>query len=589
MISRQITEPSLLLSEEEFEECYGRKPEVINFEFDPSDSLKIDEITLHNDYENSSLDFMSPIDKSEEAYFGENNAYKIGMIALIGELRDVYNKIGEIEKSKERKKIAEQLLPVCSKIERFVEETFNIERCYFGLFEETNANSLPLCWDKNLVTVTKTGNKRPKRLVNREFKASLEDIMETKSGYKYRDKKGKIYVINFGLGFFKKNYSNEECAAIITHELGHAMQQAMCSINQDLAMTYIKYLFDEIHMCLNPFFIFGSMGFSALAAILTGVELHAAKKADPEDIGDDVIIYNIGAQRKEFDRERWGQQSEQNTVETVDKLGKNKPKKGFFFFVGRFISKFIRGVFTILYDIIYPIFKLTDIPGNIFQLANIGFLKKNRKFEQFADMFCSVYGLGPAQASALAKLGSEYYKQDYGQLTWINYVPVINVALGFGHYLSDANAQLLAGYPNAKKRVVAIYKTLQYEIDENKDLTPQMKSELKNQIESLNKIYDEYVYDWSPKGFVYALFHKLTFKKLKNERSDVQKNILEAMKELSEETKFKEAKKNEKPRETNFTKTGIMAALISVSRSIREVGILKGFMKEMEPEILENI
>ena len=581
------------LSAEEFEECHGRKPELVELDIDPTESLHADELSQGLFYADSSLDFMSPVDRSEEAYFGDNNPYKIGMIGLIHELRTKYDEVMNSNKKSEKKELADQLYPIIDKISAFIEKSFNIEKCYFGLFEECNANSLPLCWDSSLVTIEKNGKKVPKRLVNREVKASLEDIMETKTGYKYKDKKGKIYVINFGLGFFNGQYTDEECVAIITHELGHAMQQAMCSINQNLAMVYINYLFDEIHEALNPFMMLGSFGTSALIAIFDGIEFSKAKKADPEELGDDVIIYNIGANRKEYDRDRWGQDAEETTDKTIRDISKNKKKHGFFAFIGRFISKLIIGAFVMIHDLLFPIFNLVDIPGNIFQLSNMGFLKKNRKFEQFADMFCSVYGLGPAQASALSKLGSSYYKQDYGALTWINYVPVVNVALGFGHYLADANAQLLAGYPDAKKRIVAIYKTLQIELDENKDLSPTQKSELRAQIDSLNNIYNEYVFDWSPKGFVYALFHKLTFKKLKNESSDVEKNVLEAMRELSEEQKFKEAKEGKKQTYNasgvTIKKSALFSAVLGVMKSLRSIGILKGFTKQMEPEFINNM
>lgn len=583
------------LSLEDYQEVFGNTPEVLEVTVDPSDSIEHDEITLSDIFKDTSLDFMDPIN-GEEAYFGDNNEYKVGMIALMAELHRKYTEVTSTPKKKERTKLAEDFYPILEKIEKFIEKSFNIERCYFGLFEEVNANSLPLCWDKNLVTVTKEGRKIPKRTVNQYFKASLEDIVETSKGYKYKDKKGKIFIINFGLGFFEAgNYTDEECAAIVTHEIGHAFQQAMCSINQNLAMVYTKFLFDNIHTLLNPFVVLGSLGFSLLIAAITGSEYKEAKNGDQEEIGEDVIQYSIGGSREEYNRERWGEDSEKYTEKTINKIKRNKKPNAFLRFIGKFVNGVLGGFTMILMDLLTPVFNLVDIPGNIFQLANMGFLKKNRKFEQFADMFTSVYGLGPAQASALAKLGNSFGKQSYGAFTWINYVPVINCALAFGHYMNEASTSLLAGYPDTKGRIVAIYKTLDIELSENKDLTNEQKNELKSQIGQMNKVYEDYVFDYSPKGFVYALWHKITFKKLKNEKTDVKENILDALKDMKKEAEFKAAKdpsvakKEETEKSSGMNRTKIMAAFMNVIKSIRECGILKGFNQMISKDMMEQL
>jgi len=420
--------------------------------------------------------------------------------------------------------------------------------------------------------------------------------METKNGYRYKDKKGKIYVINFGLGFFEGNYTDEESAAIITHELGHAMQQAMCSINQNLAMVYIKYLFDEIYNLLNPIVLTLGWGVPLIMALMSSSNFENAKKDNPDELGDRLIVNAIGSATSDYDRDRWGEDSNKVTADTIESVSKKKKGSVFWTFVGKFLLSIITGIFKIIYDLVYPVFKMISIPQNIFMMSNMKFLKANRKFEQFADMFCSVYGLGAAQASCLKKLGSDFYKQDYGAWNWVNYVPVVNIALGFGHYLSDANAQLLAGYPSAKKRIVAIYKTLQIEIDENKDLTSEQKAELKAQIEELHKVYEEYVFDYSPKGFVYALFHKVMNKKLENESTDVKENVLDALKDLSKEQKFANINKGKNNKEVttleemeeNLDSKKIMAAFASTVKNLSNLNLFSNsFFNGLRKKMLQ--
>lgn len=514
------------LSTEDFKKVYGRLPNTINLT-----------------YKNANNGYRQYIRyaRSTEAFFGENNVYKITLSGLMGELRALYNEaVNPKNDRRDRRENAKKLKEITTKIEKHVEKTFNISKCYFGIYDFFNAFSYPLCWDKNLVTK----NEKGKTVVNNKVKISLEDIVETKSGYKYRDKEGKIFCVCFGLEFFANDkkgrplFTDDECAAIITHEFGHAMQQAVCSINENLASCYISSTMQYIYQLINPLVVIGTFGLSTVYAAFGQKQVNDMKNSNPEHIGDAIIRDSIGARKEEFNRDKIGEWLDNNTNASIKEMPNKKKENKFLKGICKFFSFTIGGIFNVLYDIINGVL---SIPQNIYVASEQGFFKKNRRFEQFADIFASSYGYGPALSSALAKMNNQAVaeKQNYGMLGLLNYIPVVNIALGVSHYIDTGVRTLIAGYPDTTGRMAAMYKNLKTELDTNKDLTAEEKKVIQDQIDSMSNTYDEYVYDWSPKGFVYALWHKICFKKLSNTNSDAETNVLEAIEEMSKENKLK--------------------------------------------------
>ena len=284
------------IATEDFQKIYNRKPE----------KLKVSINTRERDYHEYA--------RGSEAFFGDNNEYKITMISLFAELRSVYQEaVSDKNNKKTRTDFSKKISPILKKIEKCVEKTFNISRCYFGLIDDLNAWCIPMCFDANLVT-KKNGHTH----VNEKLKVSLEDIVETKNGYKYKTPDGKIYCVSFGIHFLaKKNgkdlFTDEECVAVMTHEFGHAMQHAICSINENLASVYIHSLFEDIYNLLNPIVFIFSLGFSGISAIFEHKTMKDIREDDPEYIGSQIIKEEIGANRKDYDREYFGEMIDTNT------------------------------------------------------------------------------------------------------------------------------------------------------------------------------------------------------------------------------------------------------------------------------------
>jgi len=562
-----IVRENPFLSTEDFEKVYGRKPEKLKL------SIKQKERDYHE------------YAQGEEAFFGENNEYKVTMIALFSELRAIYQEaVSNKNNTKVRKEFSKKIAPTLKKMEHLVEKTFNISRCYFGLIDDLNAWCIPMCFDANLVE-----KKNGRMHVNEKLKVSLEDIVETKSGYKYKNPDGKIYCVSFGIHFLDKKgkedlFTDEECAAIITHEFGHAMQQAVCSINENLASVYIHSLFEDVYALLNPIVMLLSFGTSGLLAIAEHKQMKDLQEDDPEYVGDQIISQEIGKNKKDYDRQYFGEIIDTNTHDVTRSLPKKKDHKILKFF-GKFIGFTLGGLIKLVFTIIDSII---SVPSNLYVLSQKEFLKKNRRFEQFADIYTAAYALAPAQASALAKIGNlGNYKMDYGIFSLLNYVPLVNLIIGASHYTSISVQLLANGYPDMTGRMAAMYKSLKNDLDTNKDLSAEDKKYIQDQIDIMNDTYNQYVYDYSPKGFVYAIVHKIRFKTLKNESTDAETNVIEALKDFSKEKKL--TTKDNKTSEKNIEiKSGnLLSAMFNFIKNLKTNygSSTKGIINTIEPEL----
>jgi hypothetical protein len=273
-----------------------------------------------------------------------------------------------------------------------------------------------------------------------------------------------------------------------------------------------------------------------------------------------------------------------NTHEVTKKLPKKRDHKILNFF-GKFLSFTIGGLVKIVGEVIYSVL---SAPSNLYALTQKDFLNKNRRFEQFADIYTAAYALAPAQASALAKIGNLHgYKQDYGIFSLLNYVPVANIITGAAHYTSLSMQQLVNGYPDMTGRMAAMYKSLKTDLESNKDLSPEDKQIIRDQIETMNDTYNQYVYDWSPKGFVYAIIHKIQFKNLKNEKSDAETNVIEALKDFSKEKKLTSKPTENRDKEVNISSKNLLSAMLTGVKNLKTNygSSTKGLLNVIEPEL----
>jgi hypothetical protein len=556
--------------------------EANDIAYSPSDMIGYDEI-INNEsiFNDSTLFFMNPNTRGDEAYFGENNPLKTELLGNLEILREIYNRLTSTKDKTEVKAIITELEDACTLIGTTFKKHFNLERAYVGTFDGLNAFAMPMCYDKELVEVDEKN--RFKR-INKEHIISLEDIVETSNGFKYRKPKGKIFAIGLGLEFFEgENWSNEEIAGILLHECGHSFQQMLVGINVNHADTYISTIIKMIYSSLDVFNsgpIFNIFAFIlSLPAIIWQ---HGLKNRDPEELGDEIIEENIGSDPELYNRNGFGEIYENGTAKDAKKINKKAilrknrgPIGKFFIFMGSLILGTIAGVFITAYNILYPLIWILNLPQHIFIAGNMKFLKQNKRYEQFADMFAANYGLGKGLASGLAKLGKESQINLY-TLNWLNYIPVLNLMINWGHYHELSIRTLVTGYPTMAKRVVGVYNTCKYELEHNTELSSDMKKELTQQLEDIEEIYDKFVFGKGARNFVYSFCSRVIGRNIKKESTDITTNVLEVLQELKEEKKLEELKKESEKKAS--VKLSLNEKIASLTNKVNIANSVKKFI-----------
>lgn len=452
-------------------------------------------------YEN--FNGMNPL-ISEEAYFGINNPFVETIKAYVAEIRSQYEKTSSLPK----KVFVENIVKIGKNLGAAIATNVNAESCSLTFIRENNAFCVPLCWDSY-------SELRSKGVNTDVHVASLEDIVEHKNGYRFKTPDRKHLIFGLGLGLFK-NLDDDEITAIIFHEIGHSFQHMLVGINGNITWATMTSTINYNTTLLNIFTVLITFGASILSIDFTTV--HKAKKDELDNFKYDLI-----------DRNRYGKELEKSQKSDIRavyddaKADKNIIVKMFSFVWDKTIGIFI-GVIKLITLTLYPLFKGLNVIAGLYELGNLKYLKKAKMFEQFADHFAASYGLGPHLASALSKISNDGV--DIGSLSFLNYVPILNLWMAWSSHMSTTTSALRAGYPGVEGRQAALYKTLEYELENNDTLDDKDKKEIKEQMDAIDSVYKGYIERPGSKNFIFKLIHKITEKNVADVKSDIRENVL---------------------------------------------------------------
>jgi hypothetical protein len=422
--------------------------------------------------------------KSEEVYFGLDNPLRTGLIyhleivkALITDARLKNPQINGL-----------QLIDVCqdefNKICKVIEDSFNIEKCAIGFQNIVNAACFPQIYNKDIAGNTDDA---------RKMRIKLDDIVETKDGFHYKNKKGIYYAICIGLQFF---YSDEftipEIACVLVHELGHAMQHVVHSINANFAISYW-------HNIMRAIF----MGYSVnnKTHMILGLikKFHLAKNYEKlAEVGKEILDDTDPQHMVDFNKldthELTAIASEEVPIDGDDMVTIPKKKN--------IIIRTFVGILKAPLSIIFSIFLVPlIISATIFLKQKTGGLRKND--EMTADAFEVFYGFGAESGEVSRKIAK--YRKNYNDMGLINYVPLLNLWKVTGDVLVERTLMVF-GYPSQAQRIVNAYINCEFELKNNKDLSSAAKKELQDQIDILKDSYENYIKHQDTKGgFLYKI------------------------------------------------------------------------------------
>lgn len=482
---------------------------------------------------------MNNPDYSEEAYFGIECDFSKEVIKYCSELREELRTIVGGSWADENKRtilITEQLPNKTSKgkvsdltnLEKILDglgdciaRHCNIEACYIGLQTDLNAGTLSLDMDathiidntvKNIFIPRidpETGEKiycinknaiKDNDGVTRSL-VSLDDIVLNKNGYKFKSKKGKIFIISIGIPLLIDKTiesSPEECAAILFHEIGHNFQQILHGINQMILDYYIRNHLEIIHS-----FVFFKI-FGLLSSFITTIFLNKAikemnfSKQSRYIFIREVLFGSIFINPSDGSlttRKDIGEYEKEQLYEIIEYIKKEKLEKKLNLFSKIFstIGNTIKGLFNLVCTPLDTFYRMMIDGGLTKNYSDV--IKYNKKYEQFADAFAISYGFGKYSGKfyiEIAKLKARAMEKS-AMPTFLSYIPVLSLARAMENYKTRIMSKHVSGYDMDHVRIAQVYRVLQYELDTNKELSSEHKKEILAHMEESKKDYDRFL------------------------------------------------------------------------------------------------
>ena len=469
--------------------------------------------------------------KSQEYYFGESNPLKDGLVGWIDNLR---SQIKDYKKDHSEATPFE-MLDICKesskKLKQIIIDNFNVEKVFVAWENEINAACFGLLGNRDVYGTGKEAEM---------IRKNVDDIIDVKKGFKYKNSKGIIYLIRLGFPIFAQDnmFTTEEAAACLVHELGHAMQHMINDVYQMMCLEWYQVYYeilgryademsaDEYNQCLKMMDEFERNKNNPEAMKKIGESLF--KESAPnstisyKNMDDDKLFGFTGVGSNNWD------------VDSVEDMktaaaAKQAKHKGFFAGLGRFF----KAIFTVPLAPFYYIGSKLLYAKDKHDTAG----QKFKYFEETADNFCHIYGLGVASASLEKKF--DQIRASFKVHTVLENVPILNFYYSYKS-LKEDRLDTLAGYPTHKQRMMNMYRACIYELKNNKDLSEEDKKSLEKEIEEYKKFYDYFVYADSRKGRLYRALAGISRKGIEaaaKQDSNVTKNVLDPLNERMKKNK----------------------------------------------------
>jgi len=463
---------------------------------------------------------------SEEVYFGQRHPFPTEMIAAVTKMREELRILLDMDWADENKRTAiiqkavnsskKDLIPfvdALGEMERIIAKYCNIEKCYIGLEPFTslvpNAHTCPMSWDSSTIfnsaegVLTRTSDGRlrldPEKLRSdadiEKRLMTLEDICLNKDGWKFKEKDGKIFIIGLSIPLLvDDNFgaSVMNITGVLFHEIGHNFQQILRGCNQDIIDTMISCLVNKCYHVYDGASDFQNAVLALAKATETDPKLRFAMIRDAM-IGE-ATIYKDG------------------TVETRDEYGKyEKGKtlnailtaKAYHHGVERkrsWLSKVIGGLGKAIKKTIELVFAPLTLARrtakrNKFHEPFAKLIKENKQYEQFADAFAVSYGFDVASYRLMVDKLYDKLVNESGRFQqaprFLNKIPFLSECLILEKIRETRFVEEIDGHDTSRARIANAYKALQYELQNNPDLSSDQKKEILLNIERAKTSFDE--------------------------------------------------------------------------------------------------
>ena len=330
---------------------------------------------------------------------------------------------------------------------------------------------------------------------------SVEDMCVNKDGWKFKESKGKIFIIMMGLPFLVHNNlfgkkleaSAENFCGVIFHEIGHNFQHVLHGANQSIVDSLISnYLINAYSNSDNqPYF------FAALDKIL---EDTAESPTERFKLIREFMLNSADL--------KYGSSKSKVSAKTRDESGQDIKEE-----TGRAINvfkrlanytfsgllKFVIRSFATLFRFISICFAPLTVLMSASRRLNLNknyydTIKTNKQYEQFADSFAVSYGFDiSSDQTLLIKNRVQNHGSLFDYYSFINHIPILGSAVLLEEIRCRKFEQHLLGYDTTSGRVANMYTQLQHELQNNKDLSGEQRREIIENVEKAKKQFDKVV------------------------------------------------------------------------------------------------
>ena len=546
------------------------KESIILENYKPLPSLKI-------------LNSNSIFEKSNEVYFGRNAPLSIILLSYAKEVKQLLGDPKQKYNFK-NKSFVDKIKNTNEKYGAQIATEINAEKCVLNIVldDDFNASSLLLitCFDNR--PLDKDGNPIDGKIDLDKY-VDIENIIQTKNGYKFKDSKNKLLSININIGTIWFG-NEEEIAAIICHELGHCFQQGIfgsiknysdllykqeitnlnkrfdyfIKSNDTLFWKIVKLLFPLpgffklfsyiVSFLFQPnilnFNIFNKMNLFIHKTLLNRVV--DEKRFMTKDIIDKINNDDKSANKMmriassnlvcdDIDREQEIEDESNDIYESYQEIDLSKKNK---------TSKFTQFKIDVWKFFIALALDIDNKQSNFFEFVSLSrFAKKNytkeifyRKYEYFADIFASAYGFGPSMYKNISREETNNNKFIDGLYSrGIYKIPFVKAMAIYSQYKRDRDLAMIDDHGEAYERASAMYTNLLNEIKTNSDLTPAQKKAIEIDLKIYKKIDEEYYEQNKKDGCLYKAYNKMLAKKITTKSDKVEDLILGPILEVAKE------------------------------------------------------
>lgn len=533
---------------------------------------------IHSEEKMEPYNFFPGLSRSNEVYFGRESPLPLIIKKHVASIKaDLM--IENANGKKLDKSTIDKLWKKCQLMANDIKQELNCEYLEIHIWPDNavNACAYTLIDKSEYLVKEKQSDGTVKEYLSFTKIQELEDIVITKTGYKYVEPKGKFLGLMMTIGLLRER-DVETITGVMLHEIGHCFQHGVIGVYKQVADMYFASLINAQMERFAPIlpgsfaggialiFLFITSPFRIVGNIAAALKLKLFKRVfkkinesptkkmddlfedydknpenpqltkDPGCVSVFRVLSEFGAFVGDGKRKELIEKQSEKDRELIEKTklfplpSEKKEYKDTRFFITRIFCSIYANIVSLGTNVLYTI-TLTDY--NMKKIRNNTFLQR---WEYFADIFASSYGYG-AETYKFNLEGEVDILKDWQRYENVGFnrfglLKLMNINQRYKNFRRITMNDCHGG---ATERNASLYNAMLYELENNKTLTTKQREELKKSFEMIEKCDQVIVKDQKQnKGFWRKYYLELLNARVENKKmGKTEKEILEPVEKIA--------------------------------------------------------